>query len=138
MYALIRSLYRDLWPLMVDSASRQELLTACHAAVQRILLQESVPANPARSLFRDVRHLFPVRQQARVLEIIRVHVEAGERLARSLEPFRRRRCDAFSRRGARCRREALQGQPFCPSHKHLLEDDFGQPAQAEETLELAA
>ena len=138
MYALIRSLYRDLWPLMTDSASRQELLTACHAATQRLLLQESVPANPARSLFRDVRHLFPVHQQARVLEIIRVHVAAGERLARSVEPFRRRRCDAFSRRGARCRREALQGHPYCPSHKHLLEGDVGQPAQTDGSLELAA
>ena len=123
MYALIRSLYRELWPLLTTSASRRELLTACHGAMLRLLSQENLSARPARSLFRDVRHLFPVDQQARVLEIIRVHVEAGERLAHSLEPYRRRRCGAFSRRGRPCEREPLPGVHFCPSHKHLEDVD---------------
>jgi hypothetical protein len=124
MYALIRSLFRDLRPLMTDPAGWREqefLLDACQALTQRILLRNA-PARPARALFREVRHLFPVHRQAQVLEIIRVHIEAGERLSKSLEPFRRRRCDAFSRRGRPCQREALPGAQFCPSHKHLVEE----------------
>src|SRR5688572_23916420 len=97
MYALIRSLFRDLTPLMTDSAGWREqefLLDACQTMTQRILAQDA-PARPARSLFREVRHLFPVHRQAKVLEIIRVHIEAGERFAESLEPFRQRRCGAL-------------------------------------------
>jgi hypothetical protein len=100
MYALIRSLFRDLRPLMTDPAGWHEqefLLEAFQALTQRILLQDE-PARPARTLFREVRHLFPVHRHARVLEIIHVHLEAGDRLAESLEPFRHRRRGAFSRR----------------------------------------
>ncbi len=123
MYALIRSLFRDLQPLMSQKTGWREqtdLLDACQALTQRLLLQDA-PARPARTLFREVRHLFPVHHQARVLEIIRVHIEAGERLATCLEPYRNRRCEAFSRRGRPCQREALPGLPFCSSHKHLDE-----------------
>ena len=123
-YALIRSLFRDLRPLMTDPAGRRDqafLLDACQALTQRIVRQDG-PARPARSLFREVRHLFPVHRQATVLEIIRVHIEAGERLATILEPFRQRRCGAFSRRGRPCEREPLPGVHFCPSHKHLEEE----------------
>jgi hypothetical protein len=126
MYALIRSLFRDLRPLMTDPAAWPEqefLLDACQALTQRILLQDG-PARPARALFREVRHLFPVHRQERVLEIIRVHLEAGERIAESVEPFRRRHCEAFSRRGKPCQREALPGLTYCPSHKHLVEEDI--------------
>jgi hypothetical protein len=123
MYALIRSLFRDLHPLMIDPAGCREqsvLIDACQSLTQRILLQEA-PARPARSLFREVRYLFPVHHQERVLEIIRVHVDAGERLAMSLEPYRHRRCEAFSRKGHPCQREALPGLTYCPSHRHLMD-----------------
>jgi hypothetical protein len=131
MYALIRSLFRDLRPLMADPANWREqelLLDACQALTQRVLLGDA-PARPARSLFRAVRHLFPVHRQERVLEVIRVHVEAAEMLASNLEPIRRRRCDAFSRRGLPCQREALPGTRFCPSHKHLEEQVVSEPIE---------
>jgi len=32
-------------------------------------------------------------------------------------------CQAFNRKGAPCQREALPGSGFCPSHKHLVEEE---------------
>lgn len=125
MHMLTRSLYRKLAPELAEPADRRAhefLLDACDAATTRLFLGENLPgARPARSLFRDIRHLFSVTDQKAVLAAVRAHVQTTLLLAARLEGERRKDCQAFSRKGAPCQREAQPGLYFCPSHKHLEE-----------------
>jgi uncharacterized membrane protein YccC len=139
MYALSRSLYRDLAPMLTHSvetaegrADRQQLLTACEQSIRRLVLEPDNYAHPVRSLFREVQHLIPLTVQVNALEIVRVHVEAGRELSRQLQPMMRRECAALTKRGTPCQREPEPGQRFCPSHRHLdLEEIPVAPAEVE-------
>ena len=128
MYALSRSLYRELAPMLGRSADaaagcddRRHLLAACEEAMRRVVLEPGSYAKPARSLFREIQHLFPLDVQFRALELVRAHVDAWETLSDQLERSLRRDCKAFTRRGSPCRREPQPGGNYCPSHKHLEE-----------------
>ena len=127
-YALSRSLYRELLPRLTGPgkphgtrADRLCLLETCEAAMQRLVFDPDACANPARSLFREVRHLFAIDAQAEVWEVVRFHVTAGRSLASRLESTLRRECQAVTRQGTPCRREPTAGRRFCPSH-YSLED----------------
>ena len=126
MKVLCRSLYRGLADLLdgSDRADRLYLLRACEAAIRRIVLDDNPAAYPARSLFRETRHLFGVSEQARALAVIEAHVVAAQGYAERTADQRTRRCGAFSRKGAPCRREALRSSRFCPSHAHLQEPEL--------------
>ena len=97
--------------------------------MERLALDRHYFAHPARTLFRDVRHLFPIGQQMRVYHIIERHValatdyvdsQAREGVTFDGSPLR---CHASTRRGTACQRVPLPGSKYCPSHKHL-DDDF--------------
>ena len=126
MNPLTRSLYRELAPKLAKPADRHAhefLLSACNKAMRRLLTGETLPARPVRSLFRDIRHLFSLGDQETILKAVRAHVRAALLIAASFEDMRRRDCQVFSRKGALCHREALPGSGFCPSHKHLVEEE---------------
>jgi hypothetical protein len=138
MYALSRSLYRDLAPMLTREAEtaegradRRHLLTACEEGIRRLVIEPDSYAHPVRSLFREIQHLFPLTVQVTALEIVRVHVEAGREFSRQLQPLLRRDCDALTKRGTPCQREPEPGQRFCPSHRHLDLDGVPVAEQAE-------
>ena len=133
MYQFSRSLYRELSPDVVAepcgdaSRNRAELLRSCEAAVERIASDRHYFAKPARSLYRDVRALFPMNAQLRAYRMIERHmtlatdfVERAELAGRTLDgsPLS---CHASTRRGTSCQRIPLPGNKYCPSHRHLEE-----------------
>lgn len=131
MYQLSRSLYRELAPMLpssvdaLDSEGRRDrkyLLDSCESAVQRLVLEPDTRRDPARSLFRDIRHLFAVDIQEDVLRVIGVHVDAGQVLADRMRETLKRECQAVTRGGTPCRREPPPGRQYCPSHYALAED----------------
>ena len=136
MYQLSRSLYRELAPMLDETQSRPVdetrayLLRVAERWTERVVLAPDTCARPARTLFRDIRYLFPIEAQAEVWFIIQAHAEAGKRLAARLEGSLRRECPAFTRSGTSCQREPRPGNRYCPSHRHLEEDSLppGLPA----------
>lgn len=134
MYQFSRSIYRELAREVAGEraarleANRAQLLRACEEAVERVAADRHYFARPARTLFRDVRCLFPMSSQLRVFEVIERHMalacEYVDRAARAGvrldgEPLS---CHATTRRGTACQRIPLPGSQYCPSHKHLNED----------------
>ena len=131
MYQFSRSMYRELADFVqpdhgyavVDAKAR--LLTSCEAAVERLAADRHYFARPARSLFNDVRMLFPLNKQLVAFSVIERHM----RLAADWVDLQARTghsvtgapliCHATTRRGTPCQREPLPGSRYCPSHKHL-------------------
>lgn len=106
--------------------SKEELLTACEAAVTRLVQDQRYFRNPSRALFEQVRHHFRVSDQVVVRATIERHMRlAADYLDRMPEEqaalLRHRHCRALTRQGTPCRRTPLPGSDFCPSHKHLEE-----------------
>jgi hypothetical protein len=130
VYQLSRSLYRELAPMLPssDGASdserrdaRQYLVEACERVVRRLVFEPDACANPARTLFRDVRHLFAIDAQADALRVVTFHIDAGRILAERMQETLKRDCQAITRNGSPCRREPPPGKRFCPSHYALGE-----------------
>ena len=118
--------------------SRQRLLQACEASVERLAHDRHYFAHPTRTLFNDVRTLFPLSRQMRVRQVIDRHMRlAAELVDRAAEhgiscdgtPLC---CHATTRKGGPCQRTPLPGSLYCPSHKHLDEDLEGDAAELEE------
>jgi hypothetical protein len=136
VYQLSRSLYRELGAMLPTSVDelesrgrrdRQFLLEACENAVRRLALEPETCANPSRSLFREIRHLFPVDAQIDVWRVVSYHVEAGRILSDRIQETLKRECQAVTRSGDPCRREPRAGMRYCPSHYGLAEDLLGRP-----------
>jgi hypothetical protein len=135
MYRFSRSIYRELAPRVIEEDhqgngddARQRLLDACEATIRRLTVDGRYFARPAKSLFNEVRTLFPMSEQLRAWRVIERNIElALEHLARLPEGVRfegqPRQCRAHTRRGTPCQREPLPSRDYCPSHKHL-EDTF--------------
>ncbi len=134
MYQFSRSIYRELASDMTahrsadTAANRAMLLRACEEAVERLAADRRYFARPARTLFRDVRCLFPMNRQLKAYEVIDRHMslacEFVDRAARAgvtLDGMPLS-CNATTRRGTACQRVPLPGSDYCPSHKHLDED----------------
>jgi hypothetical protein len=135
MYQFSRSIYRELsGVVMTDArvgggANKQRLLHSCEAAVERLASDRHYFARPTRTLFNEVRTLFPLDKQLRVYSVIERHM----RLAADYVDMCARQgaslsgvplvCHATTRRGTPCQREPLPGSRYCPSHKHL-DNDF--------------
>jgi hypothetical protein len=131
MYQFSRSIYRELSslvttePRMGTAPKRSRLLHSCESAVERLANDRHYFARPARTLFYDVRTLFPLDKQMIVYAVIERHM----RLAADYVDLRAREgasltgepliCHATTRRGTACQREPLPGSRYCPSHKHL-------------------
>jgi hypothetical protein len=131
MYQFSRSMYRELADCVVGDQARAvavgktRLLEACESAVERLANDRHYFARPARTLFNDVRMLFPLNKQMLAFSVIERHmrlaaeyVDTQARVGNSLTgtPLV---CHATTRRGSACQREPLPGSRYCPSHKHL-------------------
>jgi hypothetical protein len=134
MYQFSRSLYRELGPEVTASrgedacVSRQRFLRSCEATMERLALDRHYFAKPVKTLFTDVRDLFPMSQQLRVYHVIERHMalatEYVESQARAGVTFDGSPlcCHASTRKGTACQRMPLPGSKYCPSHKHLEEE----------------
>lgn len=134
MYQFSRSMYRELAEFVVpdvncrSGAAKTRLLGSCEAAVERLANDRHYFARPARTLFNDVRMLFPLSKQLLAYSVIERHmrlaaewVDLQARIGNSVSgaPLI---CHATTRRGTPCQREPLPGSRYCPSHKHLDDD----------------
>jgi hypothetical protein len=134
MYQFSRSMYRELSAFVVPDQTcgvgppKTRLLTSCEAAVERLASDRHYFARPTRSLFNDVRMLFPLNKQLVAYRVIERHM----RLASDYVDLQAKTghsltgapliCHATTRRGTPCQREPLPGSRYCPSHKHLDDD----------------
>ena len=128
MFQFSRATYRhlapDLDPSLADADRR--LLEGCEAAVHRLATDRRYFAHPAKRLFRDVRHCFPLAAHERVWHVIAAHVAAGERYLDTTaldDDGAPKQCPATTRSGHACRREPLRNG-YCPSHQHLAADSL--------------
>ena len=107
--------------------NRQRLLESCEAVIRRLAYDRRYFAHPARSLFNEVRMLFPIREQDRAFRVIdrniRLAIEFLDRLPDGGAGLNGRpsECRAHTRKGTPCQRTPLPGRDYCPSHKHLEE-----------------
>ena len=118
--AFSRALFRRLVPALPEcdaSQSPQRVLDACEMTTQRLLAEPNF-ARPARFLFEEIRHEFPIGDQLWVRRTIELHVDFARQLIEQL-PESPRECGACTRAGDPCRRHASRGSEFCPSHRHL-------------------
>jgi hypothetical protein len=133
LYQISRSMYRELCEEVIADRhgstveSRQRLLQACEASLERLAHDRHYFANPTRTLFGDVRTLFPLSRQLHVRCVIDRHM----RMAAALVDHYAEQgvscdgtplcCHATTRKGGPCQRTPLPGSLYCPSHKHLDE-----------------
>jgi hypothetical protein len=136
MYQVSRAIYRELaTDIATGRQGHADVLRACECAIERLATDRHYFAQPARTLFRDIRVNFPLQAQARVWIVVRDYVDAAEQLLSALstrgrDAFGNRlQCRATTRRGTACQRLPVHDNGYCPSHQHLVET---------EELELAA
>ncbi len=133
MYQFSRSLYRELAPHVVAgngediAAARLRFLRACESSMERLALDRHYFGKPVRTLFRDIRHFFPMAEQLRVYRMCQGHMTLAVHYVDSQlrtgvtfdgSPVC---CHASTRRGTPCQRVPLPSSKYCPSHKHLGE-----------------
>ena len=134
MYQFSRSIFRELAPGVAPGRgedvmeTRMRFLKACEASMERLAMDRHYFANPVRTLFKDVRHFFPIGDQLHVYRVCERHM----RLATEFVDTQLRAgttfdgspvcCHASTRRGTPCARVPLPGSKYCPSHKHLDEE----------------
>ena len=125
MYQFSRSMYREL---ALEATDRPRFLRSCEAAMERLATDRHYFAKPTRTLFSDVRDLFPISMQLRVYRVIERHVTLAtgyvDSQARAGVTFDGSPlcCHATTRKGTSCQRVPLPGSKYCPSHKHLEEE----------------
>ena len=118
--ALSRALYRRLLeplPGQGSPRSRQRVLDACETTVRR-LVEEPDFARPDRFLFGEIRLEYPMGEQLWIRRVVELHLDFARQTIGQL-PETARGCGACTRAGDPCRRPALRGSEFCPSHRHL-------------------
>jgi hypothetical protein len=98
---------------------RQRLRDACESTLTRLATDPDYFAHPDRFLFREVRSMFGFCDQRRVCTIITTRLAVARATIEHERALMRRDCDAFTRSGGRCQREALEGIKYCSSHRHL-------------------
>ena len=133
MYQFSRAIYRELseevtpGSLTAIAERRRRLLSRCEASMERLATDRHYFARPVRTVFNDIRALFPMSAQMRVYRAIERHValalEYIERQARDGVAFDGTplRCHATTRKGTSCQRLPLPASKYCPSHRHLEE-----------------
>ena len=134
MYEYSRSLYRELAADVIPGRgehvadTRQRFLQACEVSMERLALDRHYFAKPVKTLFRDVRHFFPISEQMRVyrtcahtMTLAKEYVDSQLRDGVTFDgsPVC---CHASTRKGTACQRVPLPGTKYCPSHKHLEEE----------------
>ena len=134
MYQYSRSLYRELAADVIPgrgenvAETRSRFLRACESSMERLALDRHYFAKPVRTLFRAVRHFFPITAQLRVyracaetMTLAKEYVDSQLRDGVTFDgsPVC---CHASTRRGTACQRVPLPGTKYCPSHKHLEDE----------------
>jgi hypothetical protein len=134
MYQFSRAIFRELAPGVVPgrgeavTATRMRFLKACEASVERLAMDRHYFAKPVKTLFKDVRHFFPIGDQLRVYRVCERHMKLATEFVdtqlRAGTTFDGSPvcCHASTRRGTPCARVPLPGSKYCPSHKHLDEE----------------
>ena len=141
MYEFSRAIYRELADEIAEdphsdreNGNRERMLRACEAAVERMANDRHYFANPARSLFREIRVYFPMCSQLRVLRVVERYLASADEFLSRLPKNgfdvngRPVQCRASTRKGTPCQRMPLPRNGFCPSHQHLAETEE-PPAQ---------
>jgi hypothetical protein len=87
-------------------------------------------ADPARTLFYDIRTYFPMNAQQRVHRVVSVYMHIAQRfiaehpgLGYTAISGEAPHCRATTRKGESCRRTPLPRNGYCPSHQHLAETE---------------
>jgi hypothetical protein len=111
--------------------AKRRVLQSCEATVERLARDPRYFAKPSQSLFHEIRHLFPISQQARVYGVIDTYLQQAtvhirEELERSGDGIASR-CRATTRKGKPCQRTPLPDREYCPSHQHLEERPSSLP-----------
>jgi hypothetical protein len=130
MYRFSRALFLELkdsvdpHPDTSRPEARRILLQAAEGTVERLARDRRYFTRPTRSLFDEIRHLFPLAQHTRVyyacermVELATAHIQAEYQRANEANA----RCRATTRKGHSCQRTPLPGREYCPSHAHLEE-----------------
>jgi hypothetical protein len=136
MYQFSRGIYRELSPLLDQSAApavllerRRALLHACECSMERLAADRHYFAHPTRTLFGDIRCLFPVCRQELVLRVVERFVGLADEFVAAMprsgtdaqgNPLQ---CRAVTRKGTACQRTPLASNGYCPSHQHLAETE---------------
>ena len=145
MYQVSRAIYRELSAaISTGRGGHAEVLSACEAAIQRLATDRHYFANPARTLYRDIRANFPLQSQERVWTTVRDYVTAAEQVLDDLTSHGRDvfgnplQCRATTRRGTPCQRMPVHNNGYCPSHQHLaVTEEFAVERDLETTAPLA-
>jgi hypothetical protein len=141
MYQFSRAIYRELVPLLdrQQSASRPletriALLHACESSLERLATDRHYFARPARTLFCDIRCLFPVCRQEQVYHVVEHYMALADEFV-AAQPRNGvdvngnpRQCRAVTRKGTACQRAPLAANGYCPSHQHLAETEDRESA----------
>ncbi len=87
MYQFSRAIYRELAaeviskPASVRANAQSRLLRECESAMERLAADRHYFARPIKTLFNDVRSLFPMSSQLHVYRVIEHHVsDAGRQM----------------------------------------------------------
>ncbi len=130
MYRFSRAIYLETREMITgenDAAiadARRRVLTSCESTVERLAKDSRYFANPAKSLFSDIRYYFPIQVQERVYHIVDQYLKAAvdfleAEQERAITEGAMLRCRAQTRKGKNCQRTPLPDSHFCPSHQHL-------------------
>lgn len=123
-------MYRRLAPLVrgPDAAGRRAaLLRELELGMERLGTDPSCFARPTRSIFREIRPLFPMLHHELVYVVVHSHVGLALRYVETRSragvtfdgsPLR---CNSTTRKGTPCVRPPVPGSKYCPSHQHLAE-----------------
>ena len=104
--------------------------------MERLATDRHYFAHPVKTLFNDVRSLFPITSQLRVYRTIEQHMleavayvdeQARDGVTFDGSPLC---CHATTRKGTSCQRVPLPASKYCPSHKHLDESQRQELAAA--------
>lgn len=144
MYQFSRAIYRELAPRILppaqgasQTANHEQVLRACEAVVARMATDRHYIANPARTLYCDIRAYFPMSEQGHVHRVVTRYLGYAERYlienpvaAYTAVAGRAPQCRATTRKGSACQRVPLPRNGYCPSHQHLAETENRELAAA--------
>jgi hypothetical protein len=136
MFHFSRAIYRELAPLIDRQLAatrpletRLALLRACECSMERLATDRHYFARPARTLFGDIRCLFPVCRQEQVYLVVERYMALADEFV-AAQPRNGvdangnpRQCRAVTRKGTACQRTPLAANGYCPSHQHLAETE---------------
>ncbi len=144
MYQFSRAIYRELAPRILplqhgasSSADHGQVLRACEAVVERMATDRHYFANPARTLYCDIRTYFAISEQGHVHRVVNRYIGYAERYlaenpvaAYTAVSGQMPQCRATTRKGSACQRVPLSHNGYCPSHQHLAETEDRELAAA--------